>query len=270
MVSLPIGMDALGVVAKHFQGAVQDPLDPNGDFAKPLFERGGFVRERGKHQATQGRHTAFLQAMVAQSKVLGQPPFASESLTKGRVAQVPFQGEAPGVVDAVEFFRFTKGLSTHHVAAVRAAVHHHIQAVVVGAGEHHRLLANVGGLIVAWVGDFNLQADIVPVRSSKDVGLFIGIGLGVQVNPVGRSSKALFWPGSRKACTRGACGRCLGLRGSIQGVIEWAHGRQVCERVKSSIFTQLMPLSGKDLTLGFASLGPELGAGAGIWNCLQW
>ncbi len=201
---LPIARNALTVVTQQGElSAFEDAVYPGHHiWAKIVLQRFGFVAERRKHQTIQHGNPQLGQAVVFHIKIVGHAAIDAVALFhavfKRQASQIAVEFVSPLVIGAHKAAGIAlRGLAEAH-AAVRAAVFDHTDAVVrrtvfggdAVAHHEHLPLAHMAKLEVAKVGDLNLQPDITPVRTVKNLFQLTLVKLGVGVSPKGHAAGA--------------------------------------------------------------------------------
>lgn len=206
-------------------------------------------RRGGEHQAAERGDAKFLQTVIGQLEVLGQPAFAAQAVPERRRSQVALEAVVPGVVDALQLPGLAEGLAADHVAAVRAALQQHVQRAILGASEHHGKLADVAGLVRTRLRHLGLQADVVARLAAKDCCLLARVEVAVAVDPVGRAGKASGGLLARRFGLvkggHGLAGKGFWMRAVMQGsVLQNAVATYHCLRGHSASFSRTMRREG--------------------------
>ena len=63
--------------------------------------------------------------------------------------------------------------------------------------------------------------------AAKDVGLLVGVGLRIQVDPIGCAREALLGPGASQPSGAVFWLHRAGLGQSVEGLVEWAHDERL-------------------------------------------
>ena len=228
VVVLPVGVDALGVVAEHLERLDERAADAVAGLAEPFGERRRVGRVGREHEPAERFAAQLLQPVVLEPKVGGQPAFAAQAAPERGRLEIAAQVVDPGVVDAVELLRLPELLATDEVPAVRAAVDHRPQRTRLVAAHDDRRISDTRALERTGLRDLRVESDVVPDRPAEDPRLLARVDVGIREDPVGRAAGALLRPG---ACGRYGfqCAHWISSRqlrsGFALGAARRAHGR---------------------------------------------
>ena len=203
---LPVARYALAVVAQQCQLAsrtvicFENTVDPRHDGrAKILLDCLDAVTETGKHQAMQNRNTQLSQAVVFDIETFWHPALhfgicriaIFHTVFKWQARQVAIELVRPLVIRAdktagVAMRRLAKSHATV-CAAVFNDAYAGIKQAVFGCDtvthHQHLPLTDMAQFVVTRVGDFNLQTDIAPMRTVKNLVQLLAVKLRVGVGP---------------------------------------------------------------------------------------
>src|SRR5579883_2265435 len=121
------------------------------------------------------------------SKAGSSPPLPRMPRRNG-IGEPPVQSVAPLVINADVFAGIAGEFTPHQRAAMRTAVDKGVDGAGGVTVDDDRGLADIGCAKIAGVGNFGLEAEIVPHRALKDLALFLRVNLRVVVEPVRHSA----------------------------------------------------------------------------------
>ncbi len=179
-------------VGHHFhlalRRAVAHVVEGNPRFTQELLQRRPVLGQAREHEAAVPLHAG--RRLDVAVRVVAAPARAGVARLHHRdVAQAAIVVEGPGVVGATkELAGVAEAVPTYHRAAVRAAVVEHPHRTVGAAHHHHRLPADLHGVVVARLGYLRLVSAVDPHALVDALHLQledVRIGVDLLAHPVG-------------------------------------------------------------------------------------
>ena len=167
-VKLPVRLHDLAVVpedADRAAGEALDMLHRNG--TQIVFQRRRIAVEAAEHQSAERRRFQTSHAAPGNLEVVRHTALALYPLLLGHREQSAGMVVAPHVIGAVELARVAAQPGDHLRAAMGAAVLEGVNRAFLAPHDDHAALAEIGRRIIALVGDFPLQREILPVRAAE-------------------------------------------------------------------------------------------------------
>ena len=195
-IELPVVRQHLREAAEHDGRAVfEHARDAFDDLVAEVFvERRHVVGEAAEHQTVQRRHAQLAQTVIAEAEVFLHAALAVDAVPERDAEQIALQAVGPGMVDAAEVLRVALVLQANHRAAMRAAVFECIELAVRVARDHHGSIADERAAEVARIRHLGFEAQITPVRTTKDRFLLVRIDFVALEQRIGHARDALGGP----------------------------------------------------------------------------
>src|SRR3546814_615743 len=166
---LPVAVDARALKAEKPQGALAVALDDLYRHRPQVFlQRFHLIGEAREDNAVEGGNAQLGQAVPALVEGLAHATLAAHAAQEGHAVELPLQVVVPLVVNALQAAGVAVALLTHQRAAVRAAVLHDMDAAVLRSGDDDGRQPDMGGLVVARLGDLRLQGHVGPHLSTEN------------------------------------------------------------------------------------------------------
>ena len=192
---LPVVAEPLGVVAHDPERPVEHPVDePRHPGAEIFLEVRRVVRKGAEHHPAPRRHPDGFQPVFFFVEVLGHAPLAVDAAAERDALEVAVQIERPIVVDAGEELLVAPVPEAQQRPAMGAPVDECPNLALAIAADDNRRGSDEVQLVIAGLGDFALQAQIVPGRPPKQALLLALEDFPAVENIVGNACQPFLGP----------------------------------------------------------------------------
>ena len=187
LIELPIAFENVAMHAEKFQRApVEDGIELIQHLRTEIvFERFDVVAKRRKYDAVSCRHVETSQRMIALDEVGGHAAFTLNAPAKGDGHQRAAEIVCPLMVRTDELLGRSAVALAEFDAAVRASVLEGTDVAALVARHDDGNGADVGSDVIAGVRKFDVERDVIPGPSPKDLLLLQIVDGLVGIDPVG-------------------------------------------------------------------------------------
>ena len=171
-IELPVVVQDLRGRAEDFRLAAHDPADLRADQVADIFgQRRRLRRQRAEDEPGELVRAQFFQPVLFETEALRHAALAADAAAERDAGQIAGEIVAPGMIDAGQpVLGVAALLQADEIAAMGAAVDHRMDLAVLAARDDDRRLAEKRRLVVARLGQFVGEAEILPGGAEKDRG----------------------------------------------------------------------------------------------------
>ena len=138
------------------------------------------IRERAEHEPGEHFDAQRLQPMLRVVEILRHAALAADAVAERDALKTAREVVAPRMIHAGQRAGVAAFLQAHQRPLVRAAVDQCVDRAMLIARDDDRRFADGGEAPVARIGNFYLQTQKIPDRSTEQPPLFRGVDLGIR------------------------------------------------------------------------------------------